>query len=193
MIRICVIGEIGSGKTYISKLHAGNKFPLFNADHEVSKLYVSNKKVFSQLKKIFPNFITTFPLKKNEISNIILSNIKNIKKIIKIVHPEVRKNMNLFLKKNIKKKAVILDVPLLLENKLNQKTDVIVFVDVEQKLLLKRLKERKGYNSKIIDIMKKLQMPVEKKKLAADIVIDNNFNPQKTKLRVNRVIDTILI
>jgi len=101
--------------------------------------------------------------------------------------------MNLFLKKNIKKKAVILDVPLLLENKLNQKTDVIVFVDVEQKLLLKRLKERKGYNSKIIDIMKKLQMPVEQKKLAADIVIDNNFNPQKTKLRVNRVIDTILI
>lgn len=193
MIRICVIGEIGSGKTYISKLLAGTKFPLFNADHEVSKLYVSNKKVFSQLKKIFPNFITTFPLKKNEISNIILSNIKNIKKIIKIVHPEVRKNMNLFLKKNIKKKAVILDVPLLLENKLNQKTDVIVFVDVEQKLLLKRLKERKGYNSKIIDIMKKLQMPVEKKKLAADIVIDNNFNPQKTKLRVNKVIDTILI
>ena len=84
-------------------------------------------------------------------------------------------------------------MPLLLENKLNQKTDVIVFVDVEQKLLLKRLKERKGYNSKIIDIMKKLQMPVEQKKLAADIVIDNNFNPQKTKLRVNRVIDTILI
>ena len=193
MIRICVIGEIGSGKTYISKLLAGNKFPLFNADHEVSKLYVSNKKVFSQLKKIFPNFITTFPLKKNEISNIILSNIKNIKKIIKIVHPEVRKNMNLFLKKNIKKKAVILDVPLLLENKLNQKTDVIVFVDVKQKLLLKRLKERKGYNSKIIDIMKKFQMPVEQKKIIADIVIDNNFNPQKTKLRVNKAIDTILI
>ena len=44
MIRICVIGDIGSGKTHISKLLAGKKYPLFNADHEVGKIYVINKK-----------------------------------------------------------------------------------------------------------------------------------------------------
>ena len=193
MIKICVVGEIGSGKTHISKLLAGNKYHLFNADLEVSKLYVSNKKIFLKLKKIFPKFISTFPLKKTELTNIVLSNIKNIKKIIKIIHPEVRKNMNLFLKKNKKKKAVILDVPLLLENKLNQDTDVIVFVDVKKKLLLKRLKKRDGYNRKIIDLMKKIQIPTDQKKLAADIIIENNFNPQKTRLRVKKAIDTILI
>lgn len=193
MIKICVVGEIGSGKTYISKLLAGNKYPLFNADLEVSKLYASNKKIFLKLKKIFPKFIGSFPLKKTELTNIVLSNIKNIKKIIKIIHPEVRKNMNLFLKKNKKKKAVILDVPLLLENKLNQDTDVIVFVDVKKQLLLKRLKKRDGYNPKIIDLMKKIQIPADQKKLAADIIIENNFNPQKTRLRVKKAIDTILI
>ena len=193
MIKICVVGEIGSGKTYISKLLAGNKYPLFNADLEVSKLYASNKKIFLKLKKIFPKFIRTFPLNKTELTNIVLSNIKNIKKIIKIIHPEVRKNMNLFLKKNKKKKAVILDVPLLLENKLNQDTDVIVFVDVKKQLLLKRLKKRDGYNPKIIDLMKKIQIPANQKKLAADIIIENNFNPQKTRLRVKKAIDTILI
>ena len=193
MIKICVVGEIGSGKTYISKLLAGNKYPLFNADLEVSKLYASNKKIFLKLKKIFPKFISTFPLKKTELTNIILSNIKNIKKIITIIHPEVRKNMNLFLKKNKKKKAVILDVPLLLENKLNQDTDVIVFVDVKKQLLLKRLKKRDGYNPKIIDLMKKIQIPADQKKLVADIIIENNFNPQKTRLRVKKAIDTILI
>lgn len=193
MIKICVVGEIGSGKTYISKLLAGNKYPLFNADLEVSKLYASNKKIFLKLKKIFPKFISTFPLKKTELTNIVLSNIKNIKKIITIIHPEVRKNMSLFLKKNKKKKAVILDVPLLLENKLNQDTDVIVFVDVKKQLLLKRLKKRDGYNPKIIDLMKKIQIPADQKKLAADIIIENNFNPQKTRLRVKKAIDTILI
>lgn len=193
MIKICVVGEIGSGKTYISKLLAGNKYPLFNADLEVSKLYASNKKIFLKLKKIFPKFISSFPLKKTELTNIVLSNIKNIKKIITIIHPEVRKNMNLFLKKNKKKKAVILDVPLLLENKLNQDTDVIVFVDVKKQLLLKRLKKRDGYNPKIIDLMKKIQIPADQKKLAADIIIENNFNPQKTRLRVKKAIDTILI
>ena len=193
MIKICVVGEIGSGKTYISKLLAGNKYPLFNADLEVSKLYASNKKIFLKLKKIFPKFIRTFPLNKTELTNIVLSNIKNIKKIITIIHPEVRKNMNLFLKKNKKKKAVILDVPLLLENKLNQDTDVIVFVDVKKQLLLKRLKKRDGYNPKIIDLMKKIKIPADQKKLAADIIIENNFNPQKTRLRVKKAIDTILI
>ena len=193
MIKICVVGEIGSGKTYISKLLAGNKYPLFNADLEVSKLYASNKKIFLKLKKIFPKFIRTFPLNKTELTNIVLSKIKNNKKIIKIIHPEVRKNMNLFLKKNKKKKAVILDVPLLLENKLNQDTDVIVFVDVKKQLLLKRLKKRDGYNPKIIDLMKKIQIPADQKKLAADIIIENNFNPQKTRLRVKKAIDTILI
>ena len=193
MIKICVVGEIGSGKTYISKLLAGNKYPLFNADLEVSKLYASNKKIFLKLKKIFPKFIGSFPLKKTELTNIVLSNIKNIKKIITIIHPEVRKNMNLFLKKNKKKKAVILDVPLLLENKLNQDTDVIVFVDVKKQLLLKRLKKRDGYNPKIIDLMKKIQIPADQKKLVADIIIENNFNPQKTRLRVKKAIDTILI
>lgn len=193
MIKICVVGEIGSGKTYISKLLAGNKYPLFNADLEVSKLYASNKKIFLKLKKIFPKFISTFPLKKTELTNIVLSNIKNIKKIITIIHPEVRKNMSLFLKKNKKKKAVILDVPLLLENKLNQDTDVIVFVGVKKQLLLKRLKKRDGYNPKIIDLMKKIQIPADQKKLAADIIIENNFNPQKTRLRVKKAIDTILI
>ena len=64
-----------------------------------------------------------------------------------------------------------MDVPLLLENKLNQDTDVIVFVDVKKKLLLKRLKKRDGYNRKIIDLMKKIQIPTDQKKLAADIII----------------------
>ena len=101
--------------------------------------------------------------------------------------------MNLFLKKNKKKKAVIFDVPLLLENKLNQDTDVIVFVDVKKQLLLKRLKKRDGYNPKIIYLMKKIQIPADQKKLAAYIIIENNFNPQKTRLRVKKAIDTILI
>jgi len=36
--------------------------------------------------------------------------------------------MNIFLKNNKKKEAVILDIPLLLENKLNKKGDILIFV-----------------------------------------------------------------
>jgi len=193
MIKICVVGEIGSGKTYVSRLFAGNKYPLFNADEEVSKIYSTNKKVFNKLKKIFPRLVTTFPINKLELIKIVLSSINNLKKIIKIIHPEVRKKMNLFLKKNKSKKVVILDIPLLLENKLNQETDVIIFVEANKNLLQKNLEKRIGYNKKIIEMLKKIQLTKEEKKLAADIVIENNFNPQNTRLRVKQVLDRILI
>jgi dephospho-CoA kinase len=193
MIKICVVGEIGSGKTYVSRVFAGNKYPLFNADEEVSKIYSTNKKVFNKLKKIFPRLLTTFPINKLELTKIVLLSINNLKKIIKIVHPEVRKKMNLFLKKNKSKKVVILDIPLLLENKLNQETDVIIFVEANKKLLQKNLEKRTGYNKKIIEMLKKIQLTKEEKKLAADIVVENNFNPQNTRLRVKQVLDRILI
>ena len=96
MIRICVIGDIGSGKTHISKLLAGKKYPLFNADHEVGKIYSSSRQVFAKLKKAIPKFVKSFPVQKQELTESILNNKNNLRKIIKIIHPEVRKKMNLF-------------------------------------------------------------------------------------------------
>ena len=116
MIKIGILGDIGSGKSYVAKSFG---YPVFNADHEVAKLYKKNKKIHVKLKKILPKNIKSFPIEKKEITEAILQKKGNLKKIIKIVHTEVRKKMNLFFKKNKSKKFVVLDVPLLLENKLN--------------------------------------------------------------------------
>ena len=118
MIRIGILGDIGSGKSYVAKNFG---FPVFNADYEVSKLYKKDRVIFIKLKKELPKYIFTFPIDKNEITRAILSNKINLKKILKIVHLAIRKKMNLFLKKNKNKKIVILDIPLLLENKIYNK------------------------------------------------------------------------
>ena len=125
MIKIGILGEIGSGKSYVAKNFG---FPVFNADYEVVKLYQRNKKVFNKLNAKVPKYIHSFPIEKIEISNAILANKSNLNKIIKIVHFEIRKKMNAFLKKNENKKIVILDIPLLLENKINKKKDILVYV-----------------------------------------------------------------
>ena len=96
MIRIAIVGDIGSGKSYVAKNFG---FPVFNADLEVSKLYKKNRQVFKKLKNILPKYIYSFPINKKEISKAILANKFNLKKIVKIVHLEIRKRMDIFLKK----------------------------------------------------------------------------------------------
>ena len=70
-----------------------------------------------------------------------LANSSNLRKIVKVVHVEVRKRMNLFLKKNNKKKIVVLDIPLLLENKISKKKDFLVFVQSKKGDIAKKLKK----------------------------------------------------
>ena len=111
MTRIGILGNIGSGKSYVAN-NLG--YPVFDADYEVTILYKKSRKIFLKLKKILPNNIKTFPIEKKEIIEAILQKKGNLKKIIKIVHTEIRKKMNFFLKKNKNKKFVVLDIPLLL-------------------------------------------------------------------------------
>jgi dephospho-CoA kinase len=192
MIKICVVGSIGSGKTYISKLLAGTKFPIFNADEEVTNVY-KQKSIFLKLKKILPKYISSFPINKQELIQAISSNQACLKKIIKIVHPEVRKKMKLFLQKNKNKKAVILDIPLLLENKLNEPEDVIVCIEAQQKILDKKLQQRPGYNKKMVSMLRKIQFPIEEKKSRADFVLVNNYNKKTMQLRAKELLDRIII
>jgi len=133
MIRIAVLGDIGSGKSYVAKQFG---YPVFNADVEVSKLYKKSRKCYKKLKKTLPKYIVSFPIKKIEISKAIIDSQHNLKKIIKIIHPEIRSKMNNFMKKNKSKKIVILDIPLFMENRINKKNDILIFVDAKKKEII---------------------------------------------------------
>ena len=189
MIRIALVGDIGSGKSYLSRQFG---YPVFSADKEVSKLYKKNKKCYLKLKKDLPDFIYSFPVKKNKLASAILYKENNLKKIIKIVHPEIRKKMNVFVKKNKNKKIVILDIPLLLENKINTKSDIIIFVDAEKKEINKRLKKRSNFNLRIVKKLRKLQLPLEVKKKKSNFIIKNNFKNNLAKKSVKMIIKKIL-
>ena len=100
--------------------------------------------------------------------------------------------MKIFFKKNKNKKIVVLDIPLLIENKINKKKYVLVFVDAKQKEIKKRLKKRFNFNSKVFNKLKKLQLPVETKRKKADFIIKNNFRHQTTKKNVKILLKNIL-
>ncbi len=189
MIRIALVGDIGSGKSYIAKNFG---YPIFNADSEVSKLYKKDKKIFNKLKKILPRYFYSFPIDKNQVSQAILSNSQNLKKIVKIVHQEIRKKLNFFLKKNKNKKIVILDIPLFLENRINKKNDIIVFVQSKKTDIVKRLKKRSNYNNKLINKFRSIQLSLDYKKKKSHFLIKNNFTKKSVKSGIRNILKEIL-
>ena len=189
MIRLAIVGNIGSGKSHVAKQFG---YPVFNADVEVAKLYRKSRKCFNKLKKILPKYIVSFPVKKSEISKAIIDNRANLKKVVNIIHPEVRYQMNLFIKKNKKKRIIVLDIPLLLENKLNKKSDFLIFVDAKKKEINRRLKRRQNFNLRVVKKLKEPQLPLEIKKKKSHFIIKNNFRNNSTKKNVKIVLKKIL-
>ena len=182
MIRVGVMGGIGSGKSFIAKLF---NCPVFNADKEVNRVYKNDKNCFVKLKKKLPKFINSFPVKKKQLVKAIKEDKKNLAKISSIVHPIVRKRMKVFLAKNKKNKMVVLDIPLLIENKLNKKDDVLLLVKSKKKEVLKRLKKRTNFDAKVLKSLNENQIILLKKRKLANFIIDNNFTKIIMKKKVN--------
>ena len=189
MIRIGILGDIGSGKSFVAKNFG---YPVFNADDEVGKLYRNNKKIFFKLKKVLPKYIYSFPVNKNEITKAILDNKNNLKKIIKVIHSEIRKKMNIFISKNRKKKIIILDIPLLLENKINKKNDILIFVASKKIDAMKRLSKRKNFNKILLNRFKKIQLPLDYKKRKSHFIIKNYYSKKTIKRDINNILEQIL-
>ena len=189
MIRIGLIGGIGSGKSFISKLF---KSPVFNADREVELLYKNNLECFKRLKKKLPRFVKSFPISKNQLIKAINEDKKNLKMISSVVHPLVRKKLKSFLNKNKKNKIIVLDIPLLIENKLYNKKDILIFVKSNQNKVINRLRKRKNYNKKILSNLRKNQANLLKKRKLANYIVDNNFSPNIMKKKISSLKNKIL-
>ena len=189
MIKIGILGDIGSGKSYVAKQFG---CPVFDADAEVDKIYKKNRICFNRLRNKLPKYISSFPVKKSELGKAIIDNQRNLKKIIKIVHPIVRVSMNKFFEKNKNQKIVVLDIPLLIESKINKKNYILVFVDAKKKEIQRRLEKKSNYNAKILNKLKKFQLPLEIKKKKSEFLIKNNFRSSYIRKNVKVLKSKIL-
>jgi len=164
---IGITGSIASGKTTVAHLMAGKKYPLFSADAIVSNLY--RKKYFNKI------LVKKFKLSsKEKIKDQIKLILKyNLKKLESIIHPLVRKEMTKFLKK--KNKLLFLEIPLLIESKLDKHFDKLIFVEAKKKLRLKRYLKKKG-DKKLFSLLDKRQLSSASKRNICDYTINNNFS-----------------
>ena len=100
--------------------------------------------------------------------------------------------MKLFLNKNKKSKIIVLDIPLLIENKLYNKKDILIFVNSNQDKVINRLRKRKNYDKKILSNLRKNQANLLKKRKLANYIVDNNFRPNIMKKKISSLKNKIL-
>ena len=100
--------------------------------------------------------------------------------------------MRSFLKKNKQKKFIVLDIPLFLENKLNTKKDIIIFIEADRKRIKQKLNKRKNINLKLINILRRNQFSSRLKKKSSTFVIKNNFIINTAKKSVKLILKKII-
>lgn len=170
MIKIGITGSLASGKSTAGKILSNKKGPLFSADVIVSRLYKNN----NFKKYISKKFDTSNQINmKKAIKKKILENKSNFKKLEKIIHPLVRKEMKKFISINKSKKFLFFEIPLLVESNLMRKFDIIIFIKSSKSKRLKRFVS-KGGNKKLFNMLNKKQLPDSKKIKYCDYVIVNN-------------------
>jgi len=192
MVRVGILGSVGSGKSFIANIFKDLGFNIFSADNEVANIYKNNNIVNKKISKFFKLKIYKGKINKQELRDSLKKNPNKFRFLNKIIHPIVRKKLVLFLSRFKKKKLVVLDVPLLVENKMFNFVDILILVKTRSRSFLSRIKKRKNLDKQFLNILKKQQANEKIKENYADFIIYNS-SKNKVKLQVKNIIGKILL
>jgi len=192
MVKVGILGSVGSGKTFIANIFKELSFNIFSADNEVANIYKNNKIVNKKIAKFFKLKLYKGKINKQDLRDSLKKNPKKFKFLNKTIHPIVRKRLAIFLSRFKKNKLVVLDIPLLVENKMLNFVDILVLVKTRSNSFLSRIKKRKNLDKQFLNILKKQQVSEKIKETYADFIIYNS-SKNKVKLQVKNIIDKILL
>jgi dephospho-CoA kinase len=192
MVKVGILGPVGSGKSFVANIFRTLGFNVFSADEEVVKIYQNNRVVNKKISKFFRLKLYKNRINKEELREFIKKYPKKFKFLNKIIHPLVRKELINFLKKNKNQKLVVLDIPLLIENKLFKFVDIFVFIKTKSVVFNSRIVKRKNLDQSFLRILRKQQVTEKTKEGYADYVVFNN-SKDKVKQQIGNIVNKIIL
>jgi len=192
MVRVGILGSVGCGKSYVANIFREIGFNIFSADNEVANIYKNNKAVNKKISKFFKLKLYKGKINKQELRDSLKKSPNKFRFLNKIIHPTIRKKLALFLTKFKKNKLVVLDIPLLVENKMFNFVDIFILVKTGSSSFLSRIKKRKNLDKQFLNILKKQQASEKIKQRYANFIIYNR-SKNKVKLQVKKIIDKIIL
>jgi len=192
MVRVGILGSIGSGKSFVANIFEKFGFDIFSADAEVAKIYKNNKVVNKKISKFFKLKLYKDRINREQLRDFIKKYPKKFKFLNQTIHPLVRKRLVNFLEKNKNKKLVVLDIPLLIENKLFKFVDIFIFIKTEPGAFNNRIIRRKNLDKSFLKVLRKQQVSEKIKESYANFVVFNN-SKNKVTLQIKNIINKIIL
>jgi len=192
MVRVGILGSIGSGKSFVANIFEKFGFDIFSADSEVAKIYKNNKVVNKKISKFFKLKLYKNRINREQLRDFIKKYPKKFKFLNQTIHPLVRKRLVNFLEKNKNKKLVVLDIPLLIENKLFKFVDIFIFIKTEPGAFNNRIIRRKNLDKSFLKVLRKQQVSEKIKESYANFVVFNN-SKNKVTLQIKKIINKIIL
>ena len=196
MIKIAITGNIGSGKSTITKIVRELGFKVFDSDQEVEKV-MTEKDLIDQISKEFkskiPGLIKRKRIDKVKLGEFVFSNTKELKKLEQIVHPKVWERKKKFFQKNCNELVVFQDIPLLFEKKLQSNYDFIIRTYVSSKVQKERVLKRKNMTLvKFNQIIKTQIINTEVENKCVSLNLNTEEDIKILKIKVKNFLEKIL-
>ena len=174
---IGILGGIGSGKSTAAAEFAKLGCKVIDADkiaHELLEEPSVKEKVVGLFSRSILN--PEGKIVREKLAEVVFTDADKLSSINEIIHPIVLQRAEKLIKKyNSQKqvKAIILDMPLLVEVGWDKRCNKLIFVNCDQKLRLNRVKKL-GFDKNQVKIRENFQISLDNKANLADNTIENN-------------------
>jgi len=179
MLKVGITGELGAGKSFISKLFVAKGVPYYNCDDNSKKLLITNPDLIESIKAEFGETIYEGNVYKN-LSNLVFlkDDDTKLKKLVSIIDPFIYADIDKFYSENKDSKWCLIETATLFETEMDKQLDRIIYVYVPKKIRLQRAYERSGLTSEDYDNRMKKQIDSLTKIKKSDYIISNydDFN-----------------
>ena len=185
---IGLTGGIGSGKTSVAAKLRALGARVFDADEAAKNAVLPGTEGFFKVIETFGHQIIDADGKLNRmaLAEIVFNDKESLKRLEEIIHSYVWQETDKFLNacREAGERAVILDIPLLIECGWHQKVDEVWLVALSVEKQIMRTMERSGMTAEAVQARIAAQMPLEEKKKYATLIIDNSGSWEETEKQV---------
>lgn len=197
MFIVGLTGGIASGKSTVARIMAQAGAHVIDADLIAREVVHPGQPACEEIRSLFGDavFRSDGSLNRSAMGELVFGNEKLRRQLEAIVHPRVQQGMDEAVRrieKRFRDAVVVKDIPLLLESGMDRGLKEIIVVYVPEAVQIKRLMQRDGLSLNQARSRVRSQMPMEKKRALATILIDNSQTPAQTREQTLKIYERLV-